>query len=114
MWFLYLYLPTLRVTSILQSRSSPILDPILAPELIRTSIPTSRPTPRPTPKLVLRITPRHPPVPSSRTTSRPAPRTLFKSEKGYYQLVKIYGAFSNRDIKYESNGDGNKPLSIEE
>ena len=42
-------------------------------------------------------------------------RTLFESEKeDYYEPVRSGNAFSNSSIKYESNSDKNKMLSIEE
>ena len=34
-------------------------------------------------------------------------------EDYYYEPVRIVNAFSNKYIKYESNGDKNKTLSIE-
>ena len=33
-------------------------------------------------------------------------------EENYYKLVKIGSFWSNTFIEYESNGDGNKTLSI--
>ena len=42
-------------------------------------------------------------------------RTLFESDKeDYYEPVRIGNAFRSNNIKYESNGDKDKTLPIEE
>ena len=41
-------------------------------------------------------------------------RTLFKPGKHYYEPIRIGNAFSSNYIEYESNGDKDKTLSIEE
>ena len=40
--------------------------------------------------------------------------SLKKEEKNYYKLVKISNFWSNNYIEYESNGDKNITLSVEE
>ena len=39
-------------------------------------------------------------------------RTLFESEEGCYEPLRIGSAFDNNYIEYESNGDKDKTLSI--
>ena len=42
-------------------------------------------------------------------------RTFFEhEEKDYYKPVRVGNIWGNNYIEYESNGDGNKTLSIEE
>ena len=41
-------------------------------------------------------------------------KNLFKQEEDYYKLVIVGNFYRNNYIEYESNGDRNKTLSIEE
>ena len=41
-------------------------------------------------------------------------RTLFEPKEDYYEQVKIGKAFSSNYFEYESNGNKDKTLSIEE
>ena len=41
-------------------------------------------------------------------------RTLYESNEDYYKPMGTSNAFSSNYIEYESNGDKDKPLSIEE
>ena len=41
-------------------------------------------------------------------------RTLFEKEKDYYKPGRVNNFWNNNGIEYESNGDRNKSLSLEE
>ena len=41
-------------------------------------------------------------------------RTLFEQEDDYYKSMKVGNFWNNNHIKYESNGDKDKNLSVKE
>ena len=41
-------------------------------------------------------------------------KNLFEQEEDYYKAVKVVNFCSNNYIEYQSNGDGNKTLSVKE